>query len=256
MGFWIALFHETVASYTDSELDLLDNTLFLIDNIDAVHAISPALNRDEANAWLTRRNQGLQIIGALKILTDGDDSAAAKYLATVVDSEYEDTKLRLAAGVIRLLHRDAIVVNAQSPELADRLLSVILRNDDIASVRHRVDVEHYPIEDRFYAATDYLMWSAGLPRSAAVLEPAILPAVRQFYERLKQTPTADLDYGTNYPVEWSLLRILMQTRSASGSGFKSAAEPLLSDIFSLDEDKLDRAGLRSLAAEWPNGRKN
>lgn len=105
--------------------------------------------------------------------------------------------------------------------------AALVRNDDIASVRHRVDVEHYPIEDRFYAATDYLMWSAGLPRSAAVLEPAILPAVRQFYERLKQTTTADLDYGTNYPVEWSLLRILMQTRSASGSGFKSAAEPLL-----------------------------
>lgn len=261
-GFWRRLFRETIRRHRDSELDLLDSDEFLVNNLDALHTIVPEfLTRGEADELAKRGVKGLRILGSIRLLRSSREANAhaVMQLRSVADPASRDRyALELAAKIIERLPKDHLLCAS----LSSQLLAIVLRREDMALHRKQLGDERSPVEDRFHAATEYLVWCAGFPKDAPQLEPTVLPVIREFYEQLKRTPVGSplgLNYPMsemfrlNYPIEWALIRILMKANSGPNRAPGSEAERLLSDIFSLPEEKLVQGGLHHFAREWKKG---
>lgn len=77
----------------------------------------------------------------------------------------------------------------------------------------------------------------------------MLQAIHEFHQQLDQTPSTKLNHG-NYPIDSTLVRILLTAGSAKYQIPSASARRLLADLFSLEQEKLEKAGLHYLSKEW------
>jgi hypothetical protein len=214
--------------------------------------------RSEADELAKRGVKGLRILGSIRLLAIGReaDAHAVMHLELAIDPTSQDPRaLELAAEIVKQLREGELLCRS----LSNRLLAIVLRRQDVTLHHKHLGDRRSPVEDRFHAATEYLeKCEKGWSGFAEQLEPRALPVLREFYLQLEQTPVgtplklrypASKFYESNYyPVEWALIRILMNAYR------DSKAEQLLSAIFSLPQGKLDQGGLYQFVKEWKNAR--
>lgn len=265
-SFWRELFWETIRQHTDSELKVLDSDEFLVKNIITLDAILPEFpRRSDSEGLAKRRVKGLRILGSIRLLTesrDADAYAIAQLQSVIDPATQRSDALKLAVLVTRRLANGSIACTS----LSGRFLAIVLRREDFAFHRKDLGDEPSPMEDRFHAATDYLVGCAENPKVADELEPTMLPVLRSFYDRLKGTSSgltgSELGYPEgemfrlNYPIEWALIQFLVKAESVPNRNPGSETQRFLSDIFSLPEDKLVEGGVQHFAEEWKNARTN
>lgn len=243
LGFWIRLFREATIRFSDQELDFLADESFLANNLELLDAIVPSLDDAEADRWFRRENEALKTLGALRLIQErAPPPSAVEFLRRALNPSSEPAGVALSTRVIERLHSHAVV----SSDLSSEALRVVLAG---RSLSRSVVEERGPIDDHFYAATEYLVWSGRFPQVAEPLERNIRSELETFLATIQSTPIEALDYG-NYPVEWALVRFLMDSNSASNLEPSPEAEQLLYDLFSIEQDKLRRTGLDHYAREW------
>lgn len=246
MGFWIRLFRETVTRLRDSDLSLLNSEPFLVENLATLDAIVPTLSLVDAERWIKRRNLALRTLGFLRLASSREKAPAAiPFLKSVMNPKSGTHGLDFSSELIKLIHRDAVVL----PELSVEALAVVLTSESLALRRTRLDEGRSPAEDHFHVAAEYLVWSGGFPQIVRAVEPSVLAELRKFRDRITAAQVESLDYN-NYPVEWTLIRFLITSNSASNEDPSEGAQRLLSELFTMGEDKLERTGLTRYADEW------
>ncbi len=252
VGFWIRLFRETTARFDDEELEFLAAEPFLSNNLALLDAIVPSLDRQDAQRWLRRQNEALKTLGALRLMQEREPTdAAVEFLRESVNPSSGTPSVAFATQVIERLHSHAVV----SSDLSAETLLVVLagRGLSLGVIEERRDSD-----DHFFAASEYLVWSGRFPQIAEPLEEEVRSELTQFLSMIQSTPVEDLDYE-NHPVEWTLVRFLMDSNSASNLEPSPDAKRLLRGLFSLEQDKLVRTGLDHYAREWrahTTGRRN
>ena len=258
--FWRKLFWQTIQlRYVDSELEgeLLDSDLFLFKYLGTLRDIVLPLTRDEADKLTRRKVKGFRILGSIGLLNTSGDPRAVKQLMAEIDPAKEDPRaLEVAAVIISLLPYDD--AGYACIGLSDRILAIVLRRQDLASNRERLGNERIQVLN---AALPYLKRCTKFQTVVERLEPTVLPVVREFYERLKRAPSGSR-VASKYPVggveevEKALIEFLVQASRVPNPSPGSKIEGLLSEIFSLPEEKLAQQSsvLRDLAKEWKSKR--
>ena len=245
-GFWIDVFQETVARFDDGELSFLDSEPFLSENFTVIVAIVPTLSRTDGKRWMKREVKALRTIGALRLVqSERTSQCATALLRATINPKTGTESLDFASEVIRKLHESAVV----SSELSAEVLKIVLSRENLTLHRRYLGDERSPVEDHFYQAAEYLTWSGGFPQVVEALEPRVIAEVRRFYERIGAAPVESLEY-TNYPIEWILVRFLIESNSAADKKPSADAQRVLADLFAMGDDKLKRTGLMQHANCW------
>jgi hypothetical protein len=255
-GFWIRLFKSTVEGRSDEALVLLNSDRFLADNLSSLDRIVPTLSDDEASAWSARRIKGARIVGNLRLLQSRNPSVlagAVRFFSSAMDPEPRTNEaLDLATKLIDL-PRSHGIANA---ELSGKALEIVMRRDDLKLHRPHPGEERSPIEDRFEAMSQYLVWSCRFPGVSQKLEDGILAALQGWSGALKAADASTVDYGDNHPIEWALVRCLVAATTESyGTPPPERSVNFLNDLFSLSDDKLRRAGLVHYRDQWQEARR-
>ena len=238
-GFWIRLFRETVTRLRDADLSLLNSEPFLVENLATLDAIVPTLSLVDAERWVKRRNLALRTLGFLRLASSREKAhAAIPFLKSAMNPKLGTHGRDFSSELIKLIHRHAVVL----PELSAEALSVVLTSESLALHRKRLDEGRSPTEDHFHVAAEYLVWSGKFPQVARAVEPSVLAELRRFRDKIATTQAESLDYD-NYPVEWTLVRFLITSNSASNEHPSEDTQRLLSELFAVGDDKLRRTGL-------------
>ena len=244
-GFWIRLFRESVMRFKDSDLVLIDSKDYLAQNLANVEAIVSTLSRSDAEEWFKRENRALKMIGALHLMQSRDTPrSVVVFLRSEMNPDHGMTNVDYASEVIRLIHRHVVV----HPDLSAEALAVVLRRDNLSLHREDPGDERSPVEDHFYAASEYLVWSGRYRQVASALERSVIADLRLFYDHVKSASVESLDYD-NYPIEWTLVDFLLTSKAAREEQ-PSRTRRFLSQLFAIGDAKLSRTGLEHYARTW------
>lgn len=246
-GFWMDLVTQTIATQSDTDLEILNSDSWLADHLPQLDRMVRTPTPSEAERWAARDNKGVRLVGSIRAAeTNRDHGLANASLEAAMMSTSSPESADIGRDAIELLKSHAIV----SSKLAATTLRIVLSQKNLAPHPTRPEEKHNPFDARVRAAADYLVWSGQFPQVARELEGPVLDRLRPFGERLATTPESALEYGTNYPTEWTLIQFLLTSNSASNDGPDQVTQTFLTSLFAVSDGKLDRAGLKAYRKQW------
>lgn len=261
--FWSTVVQETVRRNMDMGIDVLNSDAFLENNLRTLVDMLPSLNATEAQKWAASDVKGIQIFGNLEILrpilnrppgTTNFPTRPITILSSIVDPLTNPEQMGLATEMIVVLIERSIA----SREISLDLLTALAKREVRPAVQNHSPLEGFDervhrMANWSYRALDYLKWSAKSSRDVAeAIEAPALEAVGDFYQRLKAEHADAFDQQTNL-IDRGLIDVLMNTTLASNRPTTERSRELLTELFSLDDESLRKAGMWAEAQDWKSG---